>query len=67
MNEIKRAQNIIQAYAKDLEGLTVEECAAEGFSPGQCKVLVQALGKGAEGKITATDEFVLKSRHFSKE
>ena len=67
VDETKRAAQITKAYAEDREGLTRKECKGAGFSDAQCNVLVPALGKGAEGNITADEQKKLEEFGFAKE
>ncbi len=66
-NPIKQAAQITKAYAEDREGLTRKECKGAGFSDAQCYTLVQALGTGAEGNITADEQKKLEEFRFAKD
>ena len=62
-----KVDKIIKAYAEDLDGLTMEECAEAEFSPDQCDLLTAVLGKRADGEITPAEQTQLEQSGFAKD
>lgn len=61
------AQRVIEAYAHDLEGLTLEECYELGFDEESATLLTEALAKGAGGRITDEERHQLVAKGFMSE